>query len=398
MAFEVIGTAAPDRDSRVQQLAELGFTWANLEDENYWIDQLVSMPNEVYQELINAAAGLWKVFDKAARFVHGNRELYASLSIPEVLWDGLDRLEMNDEGVISRYARFDFTVNQAGNIKLLELNADTPTGYVEAAIATPWLCEQYGLESPNLQMKELVRAAWEIEAPDYAACIAYGKHAEDTGTIDALVAHSERKMTCVDCLDLWIDEGVVKVGTDQIIQRMFALYPKEWMGVDDGGEALSYAIEEQFVHLFNPLHAVILQSKGLQAIIWDLHSNHSDLFTLEEHAIIKTYMLPTYMEPVLEGHYVSKSMFGREGGSVELYNEHGKLEFKDEAGFDTSVFFKRVYQQRADLPRLSFQHGHGYLLTGLFVLNGTPCGLLGRAGGIITGNASQFVAIGVKAP
>ncbi len=72
-------------------------------------------------------------------------------------------------------------------------------------------------------MKELIRAAWEIEAPDFAACIAYGQHVEDTGTIDALVAHSGRKMTCVDCLDLWIDEGVVKVGENQIISKMFAL-------------------------------------------------------------------------------------------------------------------------------------------------------------------------------
>ena len=36
------------------------------------------------------------------------------------------------------------------------------------------------------------------------------------------------------------------------------------------------------------------------------------------------------------------------------YITAGELEFKDEVGFDTSVFFKRVYQQRADLPELSF--------------------------------------------
>ena len=130
---------------------------------------------------------------KTVRYVKGKRELYELLSIPEVLWDGLDRLEPDAAGFISRYARFDFTVNQQGEIKLLELNADTPTGYVEAAIATPWLCDQMGIESPNRAMKELIRSAWEIEAPDFAACIAYGKHVEDTGTIDALVAHSGRR-------------------------------------------------------------------------------------------------------------------------------------------------------------------------------------------------------------
>ncbi|WP_090817856.1 glutathionylspermidine synthase family protein [Paenibacillus sp. yr247] len=398
MVYEVIGTPFPDRAHRVQQLADLGFTWANLGDEAYWIDQLVVMDRKAYEELIHTAEVLWHIFDKAVRYLKGNRELYALLSIPEVLWDGLDRLEPNAAGFISRYARFDFTVNLQGDIKLLELNADTPTGYVEAAIATPWLCEQKGMESPNHAMKELIRAAWEIEAPDFAACIAYGQHAEDTGTIDALVAHSGRSMTCVDCLDLWIDEGVVKVGENQTITKMFALYPKEWMGIDDGGEAFAYAIEEQFIQLFNPLHAVILQSKGLQAIIWGLHEENNDMFTSDEHKAIETYMLPTYTTPALPRDYVSKSMFGREGGSVELYNVQGKLEIKDEVGFDTSVFFQRVYQQRADLPELPFAHGNKHLLTGLFVLNGTPCGLLGRAGGMITGNASQFVAIGVKAP
>ncbi|MEW9698271.1 glutathionylspermidine synthase family protein [Paenibacillus sp. SI8] len=396
MVYEVIGTPSSDRDKRVQELAGLGFTWANMEDESYWIDQVVVMERAAYDELHKAAESLWHVFDKAARFVIGRRDLYDLLSIPEVLWDGLDRLQPGAPGLISRYARFDFAVNQEGRIKLLELNADTPTGYVEASMATPWLCQQYEVESPNSAMKDRIRQAWEVEAPDYAACIAYGVHKEDTGTIDALVAHSGRSITCIDCLDLWIDKGIVKAGEQMTIAKMFALYPKEWMGIDDGGEALAYSIEEQFIELFNPLHAVILQSKGLQAIIWRLHEQEQTFFTIDEHRAIETYMLPTFTLPILEGEYVSKSMFGREGGSVELYDKQGELETKDEAGFDTSVFFKRIYQQRADLPKLTFANGDLHLLTGLFVINGVPCGLLGRAGGIITGNSSHFVAIGVK--
>jgi len=395
--FDIVGVpSAGERPARIRQLAELGFTWADLEQEAYWLDQLVVMERSVYAELENAAARLWQVFDKAARFVIGRRDLYQALSIPEVLWDGLDRLEPNPSGLISRYARFDFSVSEAGAIKLLELNADTPTGYVEASIATPWLCAQHGVHSPNAAMPELVRAAWAAEAPDYAACIAYGEHLEDSGTIDALVAHSGRTVRCIDCLDLSIDEGVVKDGEQRAIRRMFALYPKEWMGVDDGGEALAYALEEGFLQLFNPLHAVILQSKGLQAIVWGLHELESELFTPGEHQAISAYMLPTYTQPVMAGAYVSKSMFGREGGSVQLFDEQGELETADRDGFDTSVFFKRIYQQRADLPELHLSAGKLHLLTGLFVINGKPCGLLGRAGGKITGNTSHFVAIGVK--
>jgi glutathionylspermidine synthase len=397
MGFEILpGASAESRVSRVKQLAELGFTWADLGNEAYWLDELVVIEETAYQELLFASNHLWGIFDKTARFVIGRTELYEALSIPEVLWEGLNRLPPNPPGQLSRYARFDFALSESGQIKLLELNADTPTGYVEASIATPWMCEQKGLLSPNVLMPELIRRAWNEESPQYAACMAYGEHAEDTGTIDALVRHSGRSMTCIDCLELWVDEGIVKDANNNRINSMFALYPKEWMGIDEGGEALAYAVEEGHLKLFNSLHAIILQSKGLQAVIWGMHELQTGFFTEIEHQMIEAYMLPTYNMPVLEGDYVSKSMFGREGGSVQIYNQEGELEEKDTAGFDASVYFNRVYQQRADLPKLQLNGKDLHLLTGLFVIDGVPCGLLGRAGGLITGNSSHFVAIGVR--
>ncbi|OFW81770.1 MAG: glutathionylspermidine synthase, partial [Alicyclobacillus sp. RIFOXYA1_FULL_53_8] len=393
--FTVKGTPADDREQRVQQLLELGFSWANIEEEQYWIDQLVVMNRQAYEELKHAAELLWLVFDRAVRYVWRNHELYALLSIPEVLWDGLDRLEPGPCGRISRYARFDFAVDQEGRMKLLELNADTPTGYVEAAIATPWMCGQHGIWTPNTAMAGLLREAWRVESPHIAVCAGYGEHAEDSGTIEALVRHSEQKITCVDLLDLWVDEGIVRGPDGDPIRRLFALYPKEWMAVDEGGEAFAYAVETGNVELFNPLHAVLMQSKGLQALIWGLHELEAGIYSPEEHAAIAAYMLPTYNECVFAGNYVSKSMFGREGGSVQLFNTQGELEIKDEAGFDTSQFFKRVYQERAEMARIALDPGEFHLLVGMFMINGTACGILGRAGGLITGNRSHFIAIGV---
>jgi glutathionylspermidine synthase len=210
-----------------------------------------------------------------------------------------------------------------------------------------------------------------------------------------LVKHSGREAACVDCLELWVDDGVLKNGDGRRIDRLFALYPKEWMAVDDGGEALAYAIESGGLQLFNPVHALLLQSKGLQALIWGLYELGLVFDEFERDAIAR-YMLPTYNKAVFDGSYVSKSMFGREGGSVRIYNEGGQLEVQDEAGFDTSRLFPMVYQKRAELARVKLDAGEFHLLTGMFVINGVPCGLLGRAGGLITGNTSHFVAIGVK--
>jgi glutathionylspermidine synthase len=393
--FQLLDHSALERAPRVEQLHELGFTWADLEEEEYWLDAIAVMPAETYRELAAASGQLWAILDKAVRYVHGRHDLYDLLGIPPVLWKMLDDTPLPEPGLISRYARFDFAVADDGTIKLLELNADTPTGYVEASIATPWICSQAGITSPNVAMQELLAAAWGEERPDTAACVAYGSHQEDSGTIDALVRHSGRDIKCVDCLDLWIDNGTVYDGENRRIERMFALYPKEWMAVDDGGDALAYAIETGSLQLFNGPHSILLQSKGLIAAVWGMYELGL-LFTEEERAAISSYILPTYNKPVFSGSFVSKSVFGREGGSVRLYGDSGELELQDEEGFDSSVLFPTVYQKRAELARIGTAEGELHLLTGMFVINGKPCGLLGRAGGPITGNASHFIALGVR--
>jgi glutathionylspermidine synthase len=389
-----IGTPSLDRGQRLGVLREMGFDWANLDKEEYWVDQAIVMERRIYQELVRASDKLWRIFDKAARFVWRKRDLYEQLAIPPVLWEALDRLPIGE--MLSRYARFDFAVSQSGEIKLLELNADTPTGYVEAAVITPWVCEQYRLESPNRAMPERLAAAWAVERPEYAGCVGYGKHLEDTGTINMLVRHSGLPVKTVDCLDLRIEDGWVLDPRDQIVHSMFALYPKEWMTVDPGGEALAFAIVSGRLRLYNPVHAILLQSKGLQALIWGLHELGFSGFEKDEHETIETYMLPTYTQPVLEGAYVSKAMFGREGGSVRMFDGRGRLIAEDREGYDTGRFFPLIYQQKAELAKVRLYHGEYYLLTGMFMIQGKPSGLLGRAGGLITGNSSHFIAMGVR--
>ncbi|MDQ6420024.1 glutathionylspermidine synthase family protein [Paenibacillus sp. LHD-117] len=394
-SFEIVMQPHPDRGSRIETLKKLGFGWADIEDEQYWIDQVAALDRDVYEELQHASVTLWRVFDKAVRYIHGNHGLYELIGIPPILWEMVDGTPLPEPGLISRYARFDFAIDQDSTIKLLELNADTPTGYVEASIVTPWLCEEAGLFSPNTSMKELVAAAWDIERPDTAVCVAYGEHMEDSGTIEALVRHSGLDVKCRDCLELYVDDGELKDGDGRVIKRMFALYPKEWMAVDEGGDALAYSVESGNLTLFNSPPSILLQTKGLMAVVWGLYEL-GQVFDEEERKAIGQYLLPTYNKPVFDGSYVSKSMFGREGGSVRMFDDAGGLELEDRDGYDTSLLFPTVYQKRAKLARVNTSRGEQHLLTGMFVINGQPCGLLGRAGGPITGNASHFIAIGVK--
>lgn len=393
--YELIDHSDLERAPRVEQLHELGFTWADLEDEEYWLDGLVVLPSEKYAELEEASSKLWAILDKAVRYVHRKHDLYELMGIPHVLWEMLDEGQLPPETLISRYARFDFAIANDGKIKLLELNSDTPTGYVEASIATPWICQEAGVFSPNTVMKERLAAAWKEEQPDTAACVAYGTHQEDSGTIEALVKHSGLPVQCVDCLELWVDEGVVKDSQDRVIERMFALYPKEWMAIDEGGDALAYAVETGRLQLFNPPHSILLQSKGLIAVVWGMYELGL-LFDQAEREAIASYILPTYNKPVFSGNFVSKSMFGREGGSVRLFDDQGALELEDQDGYDSSELFPSVYQKRAEMGRIQTSAGEFHLLVGMFVINGKPSGVLGRAGGLITGNTSHFIALGVR--
>ncbi|MCM3626508.1 glutathionylspermidine synthase family protein [Paenibacillus glycanilyticus] len=395
--FTVIGEPDADRTRKVRQLKDMGFAWADLESEAYWIDQVVGMDRTIYEELEQASKKLWLILDKTARYIHGKHDLYQLIGIPAILWDLIDLLPMPEEGVISRYARFDYAISPEGTIKMLELNADTPTGYVEASIATPWLCNLANVASMNGKMKDLVAAAWAIEQPDTVACVAYGSHLEDSGTIEALAKHSGLDLQLEDCLNLWVDDGILKNGQGRPIRRMFALYPKEWMAHDDGGEALAYAIEKGHLHLFNSVHSILLQSKGLQAAAWGLYEL-GVLFDGQERETIERYMLPTYNKPVFDGNFVSKSMFGREGGSVRMFDQSGQLEIEDQEAFDTSELFPVVYQRRTELSRVHTAAGELHLLVGMFMINGETGGLLGRAGGPITGNSSHFIPIGVLDP
>jgi glutathionylspermidine synthase len=392
--FKVIGEPDENRTRKVEQLKDMGFAWADLDTESYWIDQVVGMDRGIYEELERATRQLWLILDKTARYIHGKHDLYQLIGIPTILWDLIDQLPIPAESVLSRYARFDFAISAEGSIKMLELNADTPTGYVEASIATPWLCNQAGIDSVNEKMKDQIASAWAIEKPDTVACVAYGTHLEDSGTIEALAKHSGLQLQLEDCLNLWVDNGVLKNGQGNPIKRMFALYPKEWMAHDDGGEALAYSIEKGYLHLFNSVHCILLQSKGLQAAAWGLYEL-GVLFDRQEREVIEKYMLPTYNKPVFDGDFVSKSMFGREGGSVKMFDQIGQLEIEDQEAFDTSELFPVVYQKRTNLSLIHTAVGEFHLLIGMFVINGEPCGHLGRAGGPITGNSSHFIPIGV---
>ena len=89
--------------------------------------------------------------------------------------------------------------------------------------------------------------------------------------------------------------------------------------------------------LFNPPEAIIMQSKGFQALVWSLaHSERADeIFTGDELHTIRTYMLPSYFErdfavqqaagSLPPEKWIKKPIWGREGNGIQVVDEADRL-------------------------------------------------------------------------
>ena len=70
-----------------------------------------------------------------------------------------------------------------------------------------------------------------------------------------------------------------------------------------------------------------MQSKAVLALIWTLRDD-SGIFSFEERESIRRYFLPTYLKsgvPFENKAYVAKPIYGREGGSVEIFDNFSEV-------------------------------------------------------------------------
>ena len=145
--------------------------------------------------------------------------------------------------------------------------------------------------------------------------------------------------------------------------------------------------------LLNPPAAMLAQSKAMQALIWNLHES-GEFFSPVEQEIIARHMLPTYFEDRFSDRcaYVTKPIYGREGGAVTVFGPDGVVRARD----DESSYWEQpvIYQQYADLPKITVETLNGLycgrMIVGSFLVAGQSSGIVGRVGSRITGNMAFF--------
>jgi glutathionylspermidine synthase len=391
--------APANRENQVQLIAHtgditrvlqrLGWNWV-LEDEcaNYLPGEALVLRQAQADALLEAADELYELMVGA---VPENLpdDFLQLLVIPENLW-GLVRHAWNDDRHWHLYGRFDLAQTPQGP-KLIEFNADTATGIPETAVVQWASLAAAGKEEATQasglfealveQFKEWLALNEELEPSLVLTYI--GASAEDQTNCEVLAqAATEAGFTAhlcpIDQLTITTsgeDRGIWAEVAPEQWQRfsfMFKLIPWEQLAWEEPLvlQDLENLLRTRTVVIANPAYALLFQSKGMLAWLWQQHPGHP-------------LLLPASFQP-LTGKYVAKPFYGREGQNVEVLAGGETLTRTEGEYGDQPV----VYQQWVALPQ--DPAGNQYQ-TGVFWA-GEGCAIGFRRDQGIINNTSPFLA------
>ena len=299
-----------------------------------------------------------------------------------------------DRGDKDVYGRFDLAY-RGDEIKMLEYNADTPTGLVEAAIIQwNWLEDVYPSEDQWNSIHESLIERWaQIKAETKATSPLYLGHTqEDDSGEDALTT-----AYMADCAEQagWDTIGInmKDIGydshTDKLIgiiyneeddtydelKHLFKLYPWEDMMEEGYGEIIS-RLQPQW---FEPAWKMPISNKMLSAAAWHLYPDHP--------LLLKTYI----GDPGDMQDFVKKPIYGREGDRIDVFMNKSNV-------LKSDVYTSRwgeegyVYQDLFPLPDFPGSNGHNHVVLGSWTVNGESVGVgIRESDGLITDAYCRFV-------
>ncbi|MGE7983720.1 glutathionylspermidine synthase family protein [Solibacillus sp. NPDC093137] len=401
--------------------------FSDIDQLEYALYNVMPLSEATISELEYATNILWKIFQKVAKqFKHLQPQQLLALGIREEMipYIHLDYLQQQ-----SILARFDFICSEDGQIKVIELNGDTPFLITETFRMNQFLCDEFQLSNKNNE-KVLVKSLSQglLSALHYLnkpiksplKVVITGKQAEEDIEEYTHVKYLQSilpfELEFVPITQLIIyeqDTGTIERGLyTPNMGRIDILYrpahPLEFL-VDDIsndeeasriGLSLLELVKDRQLAIINSPAAYVLQSKILLWLIWE-RRNDPKLFTKEERVAIEKYMLPTYLsaEPFIVNNsaYVKKPVYAREGNTIEIHKANGDILATSQFTHYTDNLY--VYQQYIQMPEVEITLKDGKhikkWLIGSFVADNRACGFACRVGNDITEWDSHWLAIGM---
>ena len=361
-----------------------GFNFHSPEDDTYWdesacycfsldrIEKDIEEPTEEIEQLC------FQVVERAVN----DSEVLERLGIPETFWGYVADSWRNQEKNL--YGRLDFVYDGTSPAKLLEYNADTPTSLYEASIFQWVWLEQViergivpeGYDQFNSIHEALTEAFPKMGILGILHLACCKESDEDEGTVQYL-ADCARQAGVETRLIYMEDIGVDASGRftdlqDQTIDDLFKLYPWEWMMTDDFGKH----VPGSGVRFIEPGWKAVLSNKGLLPLLWEMFEGHPNL-------------LPSWFEgdpaaAALEGDYVRKPLFSREGANIEIF-EGGERTLSIDGTYGAEG---HIVQALRPLP----DFGGNRPVIGSWLVASQPCGMSIREDStMVTGDDARFI-------
>lgn len=316
---------------------------------------------------------------QAVRHMAQDPSILARHRLPPGSGDYLARSLADPDGT-SIYGRFDLAWDGDGPPKLLEYNADTPAGLVEAAVCQwMWLEDLHpDHDQWNLIHERLVQGWRQLRQRSGISrmhfAVGQDEPTEDWATV-AYLRDTAQEAGLV-ALGITMEEigwelperRFVDLAREPIT-HCFKMYPTEWM-LDSGfGRHLMDGAQTRWIE---PPWKLLAGSKALLPVLWELFPGHPNL-------------VPAYFDhPHGLAAYAAKPLFGWEGDGVRLVSPDG-----DEESAATHTRGQAlVYQQYVPLPEFDGNHP----VLGTWVVDGRPAGLgVRESTNLITNTHARFV-------
>jgi glutathionylspermidine synthase len=359
-----------------QKVEKIGFSIHSENDEPYWDESAYYELSKKDESVIKEATEtIWKMCLHAVNFIISNK-FYQRFHIPEFFIPVIESSWYNSWPYI--YSRLDLAYKN-GQVKLLEINPDTPTSLYEASVVQYlWKKEKFPDAGQfNYLESSLINTFLnaKIKLGDQPVYFSYLKQfAEDAITICYLgscASEAGINTRYVYMEDLgWNKEKKSFVDLyDSPIQNLFKLYPYEW--ITGSQFAREIPADKNIFCMIEPPWKMILSSKALLPILWELYPGHKNL-------------LPAYYEPGFLNSYARKPFRSRQGENILLVKNKEIIDQTDGDCGDQDY----IYQKLFELPGYDNNH----MLIGSWIIGDTAAGIgIRESANLITDKKSRFV-------
>jgi glutathionylspermidine synthase len=357
--------ASPVRPRLAEEADEIGFRWRFEDGETYW-DESVRYRfrlDQIEQDIESAAADLHALCLRLVDEVVRDPRSLARLKIPEFAWSVIaESWRRRDPSV---YGRFDFVYDGRNPPKLLEYNADTPTSLYEAAVVQWRWLEQLveaghlpeDADQFNSAHEKLIARFAEVGQGAFLHLACMQSAPDDAGTLAYLQDCAQQaglQTRLLDMGEIGARGGGFVDPQGRTIERLFKLYPWEWMFADEFGRSPAVAT----TRFIEPPWKLILSNKGALALLWEMAPHHPNL--------LECYF-DSEREAELLTRYARKPLFSREGADIELKGDGDMLRGPSD-GYGTEGY---VRQQLRPLPEFDGR----YPVIGAWIAGDEPAGM-----------------------